>query len=102
MKLYAMRKKNQESLLGSSGFGVEVLEKLAPILANLSRLIECAKAQIKYCLQKNPVLANANGLIYSAIDLVDSLELITIAAEAVIKDQKTGIPKLVAVCNLVT
>ncbi|KAH0786800.1 hypothetical protein GPJ56_009329 [Histomonas meleagridis] len=88
--------------IGDNYLGCDIIEVSAPILNNAAKLIEVAQAQTKFVLQKNPEIINQKGLINTANNLVDSLELITVAAEATVNNEPDAMPKILAGCNLIS
>ena len=88
--------------MGDSYLGCDIIDVSAPILNNTAKLIEVAQAQTKFVLQKNPEITNQKGLINTANNLIDSLELITVAAEATVNNEPDAMPKILAGSNIIS
>lgn len=93
---------DQKVQLGANYIGVEIIDVSAPILNTSARLIEAAQAQMKYCLARKPNLENQTGMINTARNLVDSLDLIIVAAEAIVNNDPDAINKVLAACNIIS
>ena len=92
----------QQATKGSTYIGVDIIDVSAPILNSAAKLVEAAQAQTKYVLQRQPDLTNTKGLVNTARNLVDSLELLLIAAEAIVNNDADAISKVLAACNLIS
>ena len=103
-RLLALKNTAEEKkiTLGDSYVGSEIIDVSAPIINNAAKLIEIAQAQTKFVLSRDSEIINQKGLINTANNLVDSLELITVAAEAVVNNEKDAFPKVLAGCNLIS
>jgi hypothetical protein len=88
-------------VIGEGYIGCEIVDIAAPILNTAAALIEKAHQQTKFLLSKDPKLPNQTGLIKTANGLVDSLELILVAAEATVNHEPDSIAKVLAACNLI-
>ena len=82
----------QQATKGSTYIGVDIIDVSAPILNSAAKLVEAAQAQTKYVLQRQPDLTNTKGLVNTARNLVDSLELLLIAAEAIVNKIRAFYP----------
>ncbi|KAH0787079.1 hypothetical protein GPJ56_009077 [Histomonas meleagridis] len=92
----------QKITIGDNYLGCDIIEVSTPILNNAAKLIDVAKSQTKFVSQKNPEIINQKGLINTANNLVDSLELIIIAAEATVNNEPEAMSKILAGCNLIS
>jgi hypothetical protein len=88
--------------IGEGYIGCEIVEIAAPILNTAANLIGAAQQQTKFLLQKDPNLPNQSGLVKTAGGLVDSLELILVAAEATVNNEPNAMAKVLASCNLIS
>ena len=93
---------DQKVQQGANYIGVEIIDVSAPILNTSAKLIEAAQAQMKYCLARKPNLDNQTGMINTARNLVDSLDLILVAAEAIVNNDPDAINKVLAACNIIS
>jgi hypothetical protein len=92
----------KQRTIGEGYIGCEIIDISAPILNNAANLIEATQKQTKFLLAKNPKLPNQSGLVKTAGGLVDSLDLILVAAEATVNHQPDAIAKVLASCNLIS
>ena len=87
---------------GEGYLGLDILDISAPILSTAAKLIETAQAQTRFLLKRDPNLPNTKGLVKTAQDLVESLTLITVAAECTVNNEPDCISKVLAAANLVS
>jgi hypothetical protein len=88
--------------IGEGYIGCEIVDIAAPILATAAELIGAAQRQTQYLLSINPTLPNQAGLVKTAGGLVDSLELILVAAEATVNYEQNSIEKVLAASNIIS
>lgn len=99
MKVVAAEKKIAN---GEGYLGCDIIEISAPILSTSAKLIETAQAQTRFLLNRGGEMPNTKGLVKTANDLVDSLTLITVAAECTVNNEPDCISKVLAASNLVS
>ncbi|OHT09213.1 hypothetical protein TRFO_21942 [Tritrichomonas foetus] len=94
---------NEKKISSGEGYlGCDIIEISAPILSTAAKLIETAQAQTRFLLQRDPTLPNQKGMVKTANDLVESLALITVAAESTVNNEPDAISKVLAASNLVS
>lgn len=103
-RLASMKSVAQEKKIahGEGYLGLDIIDISAPILSTAAKLIETAQAQTKFLLKRDPNLPNTKGLVKTAQDLVESLTLITVAAECTVNNEPDCISKVLAASNLVS
>ena len=94
--------KTEATTVGDAYVGCEIIDIATPILNSAARLIAAAQEQTRFLLRRDPQLPNQQGLVKTARDLVDSLELILVAAEATVNNEPDAISKILGSCNIIS
>ena len=99
---YKTEATTKRTTFGDAYIGCQIIDIATPILNSAARLIAAAQEQTRFCLRRDPQLPNQQGLVKTARDLVDSLELILVAAEATVNNEPDAISKILASCNIIS
>jgi len=100
--LFKSTAQEKKSEAGDNYIGVDVIDVSTPILNSAASLVDVAHQQTRFILQKQPDLENTKGLVKTASELVNSLELLIVAAQAIVNSETGAISKVLAACNIIS